>query len=218
MQFRDRRDAGRRLAEELRRFADDDVMVLALPRGGVPVGFEVARALHAPLDVIGVRKLGAPMQPELAVGAIAEGGVRLLDEGTIGMLGIDAAALDEIEAREREELRRRTDEYRSGRGLPALEGRTVIVVDDGLATGSTARAACRAARAGRPGRVVLAVPVGAAQSVEALRAEADELVCVHVPPSFQAVGAWYRRFDQTTDAEVRRMLAEANGGDGPEGG
>ena len=176
----------------------------------MPVAFQVARALHAPLDVIGVRKLGAPSQPELAVGAIAEGGVRLLDERTVGVLGIDEQVLAEIEDREREELRRRTRDYRGGRDLPPLGGRTVIIVDDGLATGSTARAACRAVRALEPERVVLAVPVGAAQSVEALRAEADEVVCVLVPPTFQAVGSWYRHFDQTSDAEVRRMLLEAN--------
>jgi putative phosphoribosyl transferase len=208
MMFADRAEAGRALADRLATFEDGRVVVLALPRGGVPVAAEVARALGAPMDVIGVRKLGAPMQPELAMGAIAEGGVRELDDRTVQMLRIDAAAIDAIEAREREELERRVREYRGDRGLPELRGRTVIVVDDGLATGSTARVACRAVRQRGPERLILAVPVASREGLSSLQHEADEVVCVEAPPDFLAVGQWYRDFGQTTDDEVRRLLTE----------
>lgn len=206
--FTDRADAGRQLAARLEGLEGQDVIVLALPRGGVPVAAEVARALHCPLDVIGVRKLGAPMQPELGVGAIAEGGVRVLDQPTIRQLRLDQTAIDRVEARERAELRRRLERYRGERGLPELSGRTVVIVDDGLATGGTARAACRAVRQAGPGTTILAVPVAAARSLEALRDEADEVVCIQVPEAFVAVGRWYERFDQTTDDEVIALLEE----------
>lgn len=204
--FADRVDAGRVLAERLDALQDQEVVVLALPRGGVPVAAEVARALQAPMDVIGVRKIGAPMQPELAVGAIAEGGVRVLDERVLGMLRIDAASIDEVEGREREELERRVRHYRGDRGFPDLHGRIAVIVDDGLATGSTARVACRAARQHEPDRLVLAVPVASREGVKSLRDEADEVVAAETPAGFSAVGQWYRDFGQTTDDEVMALL------------
>lgn len=206
--FADRAEAGRALADRLSRFADGEVVVLALPRGGVPVAAEVARALRAPMDVIGVRKLGAPRQPELAMGAIAEGGVREVDDRTVQVLRVDDAAIDEVAARERQELQRRLREYRGDRGFPDLHGRTAIVVDDGLATGSTARVACRAVRRHDPEQLILAVPVASSQGIAALRDEADELVCVEAPPEFVAVGRWYRDFGQVTDDEVMQLLTE----------
>lgn len=206
--FADRAEAGRLLAERLSGFEHGEVVVLALPRGGVPVAAVIARALRAPMDVIGVRKLGAPVQPELAMGAIAEGGVREIDERTVQALRIDAAAIDEVEAREREELQRRLRVYRGERGLPDLHGRIAIVVDDGLATGSTARVACRAVRAQGPAHLVLAVPVASSQGLDALRDEVDEVVVVQTPQEFMSVGQWYRDFGQTTDDEVAALLAE----------
>lgn len=206
--FNDRADAGRQLAARLSGLEGRAGIVLALPRGGVPVGAEVARALQIPLDVIGVRKLGAPMQPELGVGAIAEGGIRVLDGALVEQLQLDDATLDRIEAQEREELHRRLQRYRGGRGLPDLSGRVVVIVDDGLATGGTARAACRAVRKAGPGETILAVPVAAALSLEAIRLEADEVIALVCPHDFVAVGRWYDRFDQTTDDEVVALLAE----------
>lgn len=208
--FRDRADAGRVLAARLARFDDDTVTVLAMPRGGVPVAAEVARSLDAPMDVIGVRKLGAPMQPELAVGAIAEGGVRILDGRAIRMLGIDDATIEAIEARERVELQRQVRAYRGDRDMPTLSGRTVIVVDDGLATGSSARVACRAVRQHRPRWLVLAVPVASGAAVESLRSEADDVVSAEIPPNFTAVGLWYRDFAQVTDEDVMALLEETS--------
>ncbi len=206
--FEDRAEAGRALAARLDRVDDGAVVVFALPRGGVPVAAEIARALGAPMDVIGVRKLGAPGQPQLAMGAIAENGIREVDDRTVQMLGIDDAAIDEVEAREREELQRRLSAYRGDRGLPDLHGRTAIVVDDGLATGSTARAACRAVRQQGPDQVILAVPVASSQGLDALRAEVDEVVVVQTPEEFISVGQWYHDFGQTTDDEVVALLAE----------
>ncbi len=213
--FTDRADAGRQLATRLEGLRGQNVIVLALPRGGVPVGAEVARALDSPLDVIGVRKIGAPMQPELGVGAIAEGGVRVLDRSILAQLRLDEAAIDQVETRERAELQRRLERYRGGRGMPELSGRTVVVVDDGLATGGTARAACRAVRQAGPGTTILAVPVAAARSLETLRDEADEVVCVQAPEDFVAVGRWYEHFDQTTDDEVIALLDELGAQGGP---
>jgi putative phosphoribosyl transferase len=214
VEFSDRREAGAALAGLLAGLGGQDVVVLALPRGGVPVGYEVARALDAPLDVIGVRKIGAPGRPELGLGAIAEGEVRVLDQRIIDALDLGPSDIAPVELREREELERRLATYRGGRGLPDLTGRTVVIVDDGLATGGTARAACRAARACGPQRVVMAAPVAAPQAVRLLEQEADEVVCVSTPDPFVAVGAWYRRFDQTSDEEVLDLLAAARTGTG----
>jgi putative phosphoribosyl transferase len=209
MRFRDRVEAGQQLAELLKPFRDENPLVLALPRGGVPVGYEVARALGAPFDVIVVRKLGAPMQPELGVGAIAEGGALWVDSWLLRELEISPEQLEQIAHREAAELERRVVLYRGGRPPPSIEGRTVIVVDDGVATGGTVRAALRALREHRPGRVVLAVPVIAAETARTLRREVDDLVCVFAPEYFDAVGAWYDEFSQTTDEEVKSLLDTA---------
>lgn len=206
--FTDRADAGRQLASRLSALEGRAGIVLALPRGGVPVAAEVARALGLPLDVIGVRKLGAPMQPELGVGAIAEGGVRVLDSALVEQLGLDDATIDRIEARERDELYRRLQRYRGDRDLPDLSGRVVVIIDDGLATGGSARAACRAVREAGPDETILAVPVAAAGSVEATRDEVDDVIALRLPHEFVAVGRWYERFEQTTDDEVVALLEE----------
>lgn len=208
--FRDRVDAGRALAADLSAYAGrDDVLVLALPRGGVPVGYEVARALGAPLDVFIVRKLGVPGHEELAMGAIASGGVRVLNESVVGPLRIPESIIDSVAAREQAELERREREYRDGRPAPDVSGRTVILVDDGLATGATMRAAAEALRLQGPARVVVAVPVSAAESCEEFREQVDEIVCTITPSPFYGVGMWYEDFSQTTDAEVRALLARA---------
>jgi predicted phosphoribosyltransferase len=208
MIFRNRIDAGRRLAEKLEQYAGQpDVIVLALPRGGVPVGYEVARALGAPLDVFLVRKLGVPGREELAMGAIASGGVRVLNDDVVTELRIPRHWVDAVAARELEELRRRETAYRDGRPAPDVGGKTVILVDDGLATGASMRAAVAALRKLGPGRIVVAVPVGASQTCDEFRDVADEVVCAETPDPFYAVGSWYSDFDQTTDQEVRDLLA-----------
>jgi erythromycin esterase-like protein/adenine/guanine phosphoribosyltransferase-like PRPP-binding protein len=210
MMFRDRRHAGRLLAAALASHSSrDDVLVLALPRGGVPVAFEVARVLRAPLDVFLVRKLGAPDQEELAMGAIASGGVRVINDEIVRMLRIDAAQIDAVARREQRELDRRERAYRGDRPEPDMAGKVVIVVDDGLATGATMRAAVQALRARAPAQVIVAVPVGAADTCAMLRREADAVVCLHRPDPFVGVGAWYDDFGQTTDEEVRELLASA---------
>ena len=208
--FRDRSHAGVELAAELRSFAGKpDVVVLGLPRGGVPVAYEVARALHAPLDVFVVRKLGVPGHRELAMGAIASGGVRELNPEIIKSLQISNAIIDAVAAREQEELQRQQRTYRGDAPLPQLSARTVIVVDDGLATGSTMRAAVRAIRQSGPERIVVAVPVGAAETCRSLRNDADEVHCVATPNDFHAVSLWYEEFSQTSDDEVRHLLEAA---------
>jgi putative phosphoribosyl transferase len=210
MLFQDRADAGRLLGEKLRRYADrDDVLVLALPRGGVPVGFEVARALHVHLDVFLVRKLGLPDNEELAMGAIASGGVRVLNDQVIKALNVSDEEIDMIAQAEAQELERRERAYRGDRPPLAVEGQTVILVDDGLATGSSMRAAVRALRRQHPARIVVAVPVGAPDTCEELTADADEVICALEPEPFYAVGLWYGDFSQTTDDEVRRLLERA---------
>jgi putative phosphoribosyl transferase len=206
--FADRREGGLVLAAQLRRLADrDDVVVLALPRGGVPVADVVARALNAPLDVFVVRKLGLPGHPEFAMGAIASGDVRVLNEELLASYPVSRADLDAVTRAERVELERRERAYRDGRPLAPVRGRTVILVDDGLATGSTMQAAVVAVRRLQPARVVVAVPVGAWEACRALRAVADEVVCAFTPEPFRAVGLWYADFEQTTDGEVRQLLA-----------
>jgi erythromycin esterase-like protein/predicted phosphoribosyltransferase len=208
--FRNRAEAGRLLADRLRQYAGrDDVVVLALPRGGVPVAFEVARALDAPLDVFLVRKLGVPGHEELALGAIATGGTRVLNKQLIESLDVPVEWVEAIDAKERRELERRERVYRDGSPPPQLGGRTVILVDDGLATGSTMWAAVHAVRQEDPARVVVAVPVADPDVCHALRAVADEVVCVATPKPFQAVGVWYEDFSQTSDDEVRELLARA---------
>jgi len=207
--FRDRREAGRRLAERLEHLRGESPVVLGLPRGGVPVAFEVASALHAPLDVIVVRKLGVPFQPELGMGAVGEDGVVVLNDDVVRLARVGAEEIARIEARERAEIERRAQRFRVGRPRVDVTGRTVVIVDDGIATGGTARAALQVARAHGAGRVVLAVPVGAPDTLEAMRAEADEVVCLDAPQGFFAVGQWYDDFTQTTDDQVVSLLAEA---------
>ncbi|HEY2854934.1 MAG TPA: phosphoribosyltransferase [Gemmatimonadaceae bacterium] len=205
--FRNRKDAGRRLAAELRLYANrNDVIVLALPRGGVPVGFEVASELDAPLDVFVVRKLGLPWHEELAMGAIASGGVRILDRDLIRVARISDEEIERVTATEEAELERRERRYRGNRALPDLRGKTVILVDDGLATGSTMRAAVAALRQEGPARVVVAVPVAAPETCDAFRDITDDIVCAVTPEPFHAVGLWYDDFSQTTDDEVHDLL------------
>ncbi|MEV4611014.1 phosphoribosyltransferase [Kitasatospora sp. NPDC049258] len=209
MNFTDRRDAGRRLAAELTHLLADDPVVVALPRGGVPVAAEVARALGAPLDICVIRKLGVPDQPELGMGAIGEDGARVVNERVMRGAGVSPAQLAEVEQQERTELARRARRYRRGRPGVQLRGRTVVVVDDGVATGSTALAACRIVRARGAARVVLAVPVAPQDWAERLEEAADELVCPFTPARFWAIGQFYQDFEQTTDDEVLDCLAEA---------
>jgi predicted phosphoribosyltransferase len=208
--FRDRSDAGRALAAALRHYSNrNDVMVLALPRGGVPVAYEVARELGAPLDIFLVRKLGVPGHEEYAMGALAEGGAVVLNRDVIQQLGIPPRAVESVIQQERAELERRARLYRSGRAPPEVRDRVVILVDDGLATGSTMRAAVQALRSLRPARVVVAVPVAPPETCEALRDVADEVICLRTPEPFFAVGLWYADFAQTLDSEVRELLEQA---------
>jgi putative phosphoribosyl transferase len=210
--FRDRSEAGRVLAPDLRGYAGrDDVVVLALPRGGVPVGYEIAKTLDAPLDVFVARKLGVPGYPELAMGAIASGGAVILDQELVQALGIGEEAIRQVVAQEARELQRREVAYRDSRPPPDLKGKTVILVDDGLATGATMRAAALAVRRHEPAQVVVAVPVAAGKTCDEFRKDVDDVVCAQTPEPFYAVGMWYEDFSQTSDEEVRELLARAAG-------
>jgi len=215
MLFADRADAGRRLARSLSDLRGTDVVVLALPRGGVPVASEVARELRAPLDVIVVRKLGVPFQPEYGFGAIGEDGARVIDDRVVRQARLTRQEIFSVEARERVRLDRLLSQLRGGRPPVPLAGRTALLVDDGIATGATARAACMVARARGALRVIVAVPVGAAAAVESLRRDADEVTCLHAASAFCAVGAWYGNFSQVTDAEVAALLGPGRTSAGP---
>jgi putative phosphoribosyl transferase len=208
--FRDRKDAGQQLARKLQQYAGrPDVIVLALPRGGVPVGFEIARALDLPLDVFVIRKLGLPWQEELAIGALASGGVRFLDQDLIRAAGVSEEDIRRITAIEQDELARREKSYRGDREFPDLTGKTVLLVDDGLATGSTMRVAVAALRQEGPARIVVAVPVASPETCEDFRDIADDIICAITPERFYAVGLWYADFSQTEDDEVHRLLKQA---------
>ena len=212
-QFRDRSEAGKLLAKQLTAYTNQpDVLVLALPRGGVPVAFEVARALHVPLDVIVVRKLGVPGQEELAMGAIATGGVRVLNHDVVQFLDISDEMIDKIAARELQELERRERLFRGDRPAYDVRGRTLILVDDGIATGATMHAAVAALKQQQPAHIIIAVPTAAPSTCDEFAHEVDELVCVLRPEPFIAVGYWYRQFSQTSDEEVRSLLEQANQG------
>jgi putative phosphoribosyl transferase len=216
--FADRKQAGKMLAEALSDYArKPDVLVLALPRGGVPVAYEIAEAVAAPLDLWLVRKLGAPRREELAMGAIAGGGVRVLDRDIIRLLDVDQASLDTVMAREQAELERRNNHYRQGRPPADVQGKTVILVDDGLATGATIRAAIVSLRSAGAERIIVAVPVGAASASEKIQEEADEFVCLYTPEPFYGVGKWYDDFSQTTDEEVLALLSSTAVIDGAKG-
>ncbi|MEH2027083.1 phosphoribosyltransferase [Nostoc sp.] len=210
MLFKDRRFAGQVLAKELAAYANDpDVLVLGLPRGGVPVAFEVAKALNAPLDVLVVRKLGVPDQEELAMGAIASGGVRIVNKNIISQVKISDEVISRVAVQEERELERREQLYRPNRPLRDLQGRTVILVDDGLATGATMWAALVTVQKQQPAQIVIAVPVAAPETCQELETEVDEIVCISTPSPFHSVGLWYESFPQTTDEEVRNLLAKA---------
>ncbi len=222
--FRDREDAGRRLAERLAGYRGESPIVFALPRGGVPVGYEIAHALEAPLDIFIARKLGAPGREEFGIGAVAQGGVRVLNERAVEALEIAEEYIERVAKEETEEIERRLLILRGDRRDPEVEGRTAILVDDGLATGVTARAAVEALRQQNPGRLVLAVPVCAARSVKLLRPEVDEMVCLEAPSNLMAISLWYQDFYQVGDEQVvelleraRRERKERGGATGPEG-
>src|SRR5213082_1819851 len=212
--FRDRDDAGRQLGRAVaeKHGRSDDLIVLGLPRGGVPVAAHVAEALGAPLDVFVVRKLGVPGHEELAMGAIASGGVRVLNDSVLSQIPIPKAAIDVVAAREQKELERREHAYRGNRPPLDVKGKVVVLVDDGLATGSTMRAAVQALRQMQPRSIIVAVPVAAAETCESFAREADDIVCLRTPWDFRAVGMWYDNFDQTTDAEVHELLDRASAG------
>lgn len=208
--YEDRRDAGRALVPEIKRCKLNDPIVLGLPRGGIPVAFEIAIAIGAPLDVLVVRKLGAPFQPELALGAIASGKIRVLNEALLKELpGIDDAVIEDIVNRETEELERRESLYRGDRPFPELRGRNVIVVDDGMATGATMRAAAQAVRSRDPKELLIAVPTASVQAVRSVQETADRVICPDTPSPFFAVGNYYLNFGQTTDEDVRKLLDQA---------
>lgn len=210
--FEDRRTAGRALVPELQRCELKDPIILGLPRGGVPLAYEIAVALHAPLDTIVVRKLGVPSQPELAFGAIASGGIRVINDDVIeSLFSLDDDTIDNIANREMQELRRREEAYRLDRPYPELAGKDVVLVDDGLATGATMRAAAEAVKTRSPSSVVVAVPVGSASAVAKVAAIVDRVICLESPGSFYAVGQFYSDFRQTSDDEVRELLREAWG-------
>jgi putative phosphoribosyl transferase len=215
--FEDRRDAGRRLAGKLSRFEDERTVVFALPRGGVPVGYEISRSLGAPLDVFVSRKLGAPGQPEFGIGAVAAGGVRVLNKDVVRRLGIPDDYVQKITAQELAEVGRRLRYFRGERPEMEVGGRTAILVDDGLATGVTARAAVQALRSRKPRRLVLAAPVCAAQTADLFLRTVDDLVCLESPSDLGAIGYWYRNFEQTSDEEVVELLERARSERGAEG-
>ncbi len=206
MIFENRQEAGRRLATELAEYKDKQVVILALPRGGIPIGFEIAKILHAPLEVLVARKIGAPYNPEFGIGAIAEGNVRVLDEPTLKLLEISKKGLDEVTDKEKEELKRRVALYRNNKPLPILKDRVVILVDDGLATGVTARAAIRGIRKHKPRELIFASPVCAYDTAAEFKHLVDDVVCVTKPVDFSAVGSWYRSFEQVSDEEVVELL------------
>ena len=218
MRFRNRSDAGRRLASRLRFLRGEDVVVLGLPRGGVPVAAEVARALGAPLDVILVRKLGVPAQPELGLGAIGESGARVINPDVVRYAHVSEEQIAQVEQKERAELQRRAQRFRGDAPIEPLAGRTAVIVDDGIATGSTARAACQVARALGAAAVVLAVPVAPPSTDQALRGDADEVICLEMPDRFLAIGEWYEDFAQTSDEEVVALLRAAQAGPGAPAG
>jgi len=209
--FPNRMEAGEMLAETLRAYADrGDVIVLALPRGGVPVGFAIAERLHVDLDVVVVRKLGVPSHEELAMGAVASGGMRVLNRDIVALAGVDEETIDRVVRAETEEIARREARYRRGAPPPDLNGRTVILVDDGLATGSTMSVAVQAVRREDPQRIVVAVPVAARESCEELAGYVDEMICLYTPEPFRAVSLWYQAFEQTSDEEVIELLSRAS--------
>lgn len=211
MSFRDRHEAGQFLAQKLLQYRDEpETIVLALPRGGVPVAFEVAKALDAPLDIFLVRKLGVPGHEELAMGAVADGGVVVLNEDVVGPLNIPEDIIEDAIRRESRTIQKQRAKYRDGQPAPAIQGRTVILVDDGLATGSTMRAAVAALRKQRPKRLIIAVPVGAPDTCAELGSEVDEIICAIMPQHFMAVGIWYDDFSPTSDGTVRALLSEAS--------
>jgi predicted phosphoribosyltransferase len=211
MPFQDRADAGRRLAQAIQKYRDTDAVVLALPRGGVPVAKEVAAAIHAPLDLVMVRKIGVPSQPELAMGAVVDGAhpLTVRNDEVIAMARVRPADFDAIRDRELKEIRRRRAVYIGDRPHPALEGRTAIVVDDGVATGATMRAALQSVRRQKPKKLVLAIPVAPADTLDDLRHEADEVICIESHDTFGALGAYYADFRQVSDAEVEAILADS---------
>ncbi len=217
-QFDDRVDAGRQLAERMGHLRGQDVVVLGLPRGGVPVAFEVARALHAPLDVLLVRKLGVPYHPELAFGAIAEGGVRVISDAVVRDAQLGDREMAAVESEEWAELQRRSERFRGKQQRIPLRGRIALIVDDGIATGATAQAACQVARAEGASRVVLAIPIGATDTAQQFAHYADEVVCLHTPVPYFAVGQGYRDFAQTSDDEVMALLERARTGFGARAG